>query len=79
MLVYIINKYGKLLMPCSAKKVHVLLKIGKAIVIRKLDGTRISAGISYKKLVLISRRKTYLVERRERLLAIKAGVSATHI
>ena len=32
--------------------------------IRKLDGTRISASISYKKLVLISKRKTYLIERR---------------
>ena len=32
--------------------------------IRKLDGTKISAGISYKKLVLISKRKTYLIERR---------------
>ena len=31
--------------------------------IRKLDGTKISAGISYKKLVLISKRKTYLIER----------------
>ena len=33
--------------------------------IRKLDGTKISAGISYKKLVLISKRKTYLTERRD--------------
>lgn len=32
--------------------------------IRKLDGTKISAGISYKKLELISKRKTYLTERR---------------
>ena len=32
--------------------------------IRKLDGTKISASISYKKLVLISKRKTYLIERR---------------
>ena len=32
--------------------------------VRKLDGTRISAGISYKKLKLISKRKSYLVERR---------------
>lgn len=32
--------------------------------IRKLDGTKISAGISYKKLILISKRKTYLIERR---------------
>ena len=32
--------------------------------IRKLDSTKISAGISYKKLKLISKRKTYLTERR---------------
>ena len=32
--------------------------------IRKLDGTKISAGISHKKLQLLSRRKTYLIERR---------------
>ena len=32
--------------------------------IRKLDGTKISAGISYKKLLLISKRKTCLIERR---------------
>lgn len=32
--------------------------------IRKLDGMKISAGISYKKLELISKRKTYLTERR---------------
>ena len=32
--------------------------------IRKLDGTKISAGISCKRLVLISKRKTYLTERR---------------
>ena len=31
--------------------------------IRKLDGTKISAGISYKKLKLITKRKTYLIER----------------
>lgn len=33
--------------------------------VRKLDGTKISAGISYKKLLLISKRKTYLIERRD--------------
>lgn len=32
--------------------------------IRRLDGTKISAGISYKKLRLISKRKSYLLERR---------------
>lgn len=38
--------------------------------IRKLDGTRISAGISYKKLRLIERRKTYLTEIREKEAAL---------
>ena len=33
--------------------------------IRLLDGTKISAGISYKKLKLLEKRKSYLVERRE--------------
>ena len=33
--------------------------------VRRLDGTRISAGISYKKLRLIERRKTYLTEIRK--------------
>lgn len=33
--------------------------------IRKLDGTKISAGISYKKLKLLEKRKTLLIERRE--------------
>ena len=32
--------------------------------IRLLDGTKISAGISYKKLKLIEKRKSYLIERR---------------
>lgn len=32
--------------------------------VRRLDGTKISAGISHKKLELISKRKTYLTERR---------------
>lgn len=33
--------------------------------IRKLDGTKISAGISYKKLKLLEKRKNILIERRE--------------
>ena len=33
--------------------------------IRKLDGTKISAGISYKKLELLEKRKNMLIERRE--------------
>jgi len=49
--------------------------------IRKLDGTKISAGISYKKLVLILKRKTYLTERRGTASSpqLKQGVSAVHI
>ena len=35
--------------------------------IRKLDGTKLSAGVTYKKLELIERAKSYLIERRERL------------
>ena len=33
--------------------------------IRKLDGTKISAGVNYKKLKLIGIRKSLLLERRE--------------
>lgn len=40
-------------------------RISGSFDIRKFDGTKISAGISYKKLVLISKRKTYLIERRD--------------
>ena len=49
--------------------------------IRKLDGTKISAGISYKKLELISKRKTYLIERRSAACSpqLKQGVSAAHL
>ena len=37
--------------------------------VRKLDGTRISAGISYKKLHLLEKRRTYLTEiRKEEVL-----------
>ena len=45
--------------------------------IRKLDKTTISAGITYKKLKLISKRKTFLTERRltHFLPTAKAGVS----
>lgn len=38
--------------------------------IRKLDGTRISAGVSYKKLKLLEKRKTILAERRMALIPI---------
>ncbi|WP_418307548.1 hypothetical protein, partial [Parasutterella excrementihominis] len=45
--------------------------------VRKLDGTRISAGISYKKLHLLEKRRTYLTEIRkeEALLALPEGRS----
>ena len=33
--------------------------------VRRLDGTRISAGISHKKLSLVEKRKTYLTEYRK--------------
>lgn len=33
--------------------------------IRTLDGTKLSAGVSHKKLKLLEKRKTYLTERRE--------------
>ncbi|WP_333581237.1 hypothetical protein, partial [Duodenibacillus massiliensis] len=33
--------------------------------VRRLDGTKISAGISYKKLSLLEKRKTFLTELRK--------------
>ena len=47
--------------------------------LRQLDGTKVSAGISYKKLTLLEKRKTLLIERRERAASspqLKLGVSA---
>lgn len=45
--------------------------------IRTLDGTKISAGISYKKLRLLETRKSYLTERRAASSScLKTGVSA---
>ena len=38
--------------------------------VRRLDGRRLSAGISYKKLRLIERRKTYLTEIRQKEAAL---------
>lgn len=35
MLVYVLNKYGKPLMPCSARKARILLKQGKVFIKRK--------------------------------------------
>lgn len=44
--------------------------------IRKLDGTKLSAGISYKKLTLLEKRKTILMERRATSSPyLKVGVS----
>ena len=34
--------------------------------VRKLNGERVSAGISYKKLRLLEKRKTYLIEIRKK-------------
>jgi len=47
--------------------------------VRKLDSTKLSASISYKKLKLLEKRKSYLTERRMRCSSpcLKAGVSAT--
>jgi len=39
MVVYVINKYGKPLMPCSPRKARILLKLGKAKVIRRTPFT----------------------------------------
>lgn len=46
--------------------------------VRKLDGTKLSAGVTYKKLELIEKAKSYLIERRERLssLRLKSRVSS---
>ena len=38
--------------------------------VRKLDGSRLSAGISYKKLRLVERRQTYLTEIRKKEAAL---------
>ena len=39
MVVYVINKHGKPLMPCSPRKARILLKIGKAKVIKRTPFT----------------------------------------
>ena len=36
-----------------------------SFLVKRLDGKQLSAGISYKKLKLIAKRKTYITERRE--------------
>lgn len=45
--------------------------------IRLLDGTKLSAGVSYKKLKLIEKRKSYLIERRN--VAIFFMIKSQHI
>jgi len=45
--------------------------------VRTLDGTKLSAGVSYKKLKLLEKRKTMIIERRAASSpCLKAGVSA---
>ena len=39
MLVYVLNKYNKPLMPCSPRKARLLLKLKKACVVRKTPFT----------------------------------------
>ena len=48
-------------MPCSPAKART----SGSFDVRRLDGTRISAGISYKKLRLLEPRTTYLTELRK--------------
>ena len=61
--VAVLNQRGKPLMPCSPHKARVLLASGKATV--------------YKKLTILDRAKTLLIERTMRLLPdLKDGVSA---
>ena len=38
--------------------------------LRHLDGTKVSAGVSYKKLKLLEKRKSYLTERRKSSLEV---------
>jgi hypothetical protein len=50
--------------------------------IRQLDGQKISAGLSYKKLKLVERRKTILIERQVNATSspcLKAGVSVAQV
>lgn len=54
-LVYVINKYGKPLMPCNPRKARILLKKGKAKVIRRTPFTiqLIHGSSGYKQLVTL--------------------------
>ena len=101
--VYVLNKHGEPLMPCSPGKAHLLLKQQKACVVKrtpftikllfgsagykhkvlykgqecfvsgrrssgsfalkKLDGTSISKGVTFKKLRLLEPATNYLIER----------------
>ena len=40
MVVYVINKYGKPLMSCSPRKARILLKTGKAKVIKRVTSRK---------------------------------------
>lgn len=49
-----------------------------SFLLKKLDGTKVKDGISYKKLTLLERETNYLIEERRRCSSpcLKAGVSA---
>ena len=47
--------------------------------LKKLDGTVISGGVTYKKLKLIAKRKTFITERREVAPPLKLGVSGAMV
>lgn len=68
--VYVLNKHGEPLMPCSPGKARLLLKQQKAYVVRrtpftlkKLDGTSVSKGVTFKRLRLLEPATNYLIER----------------
>ncbi len=63
--VFVLNMRGQPLMPCSPPKARKLLRAGKAVPVRRLNGTKISAGIFYKKLSLLEKRKMFLTELRK--------------
>ena len=71
MLVYVIKTNGQPLMPTSrCGKTKHLLNSGMAKVVKRcpftiqLDGTKVSANASYKKIRQLEKRKTMLTERR---------------
>jgi hypothetical protein len=88
MFVYVLNRHGHPLMPCQPGRARLLLKTGKAKVVRMvpftiqllygsigrrstgyfdlrtLDGTKVSANGSCKKLMMVQKASACLVERR---------------